>query len=194
MKLIVGLGNPGRRYAQTRHNVGWRVAEVLARRAGLQAWRTRFDAAVADTRIDGCKVTLARPQTFMNESGRAVRQMVDFWKLGAEDLLVVLDDLAIEVGRIRLRPGGSAGGHNGLASVIEHLGHDRVQRLRVGIGPAPAPEEQVAFVLSRFADEERPGIDDATERAADAATCWAAGGLDEAMNRFNRHPDDEPNQ
>ena len=185
MKLIVGLGNPGPRYADTRHNVGWRVAEELARRAGAARWKQKFEAAVTEGRWHDRKVVLARPTTFMNESGRSVRQLMDFWKADAEDLLVVLDDMAIEVGRIRLRAGGSDGGHKGLKSVIACLGHEHFARLRVGVGPAPT-EEHANFVLSPFASDEKPVIEEATLRAAQAAECWIINGPDETMNRFNR--------
>ena len=186
MKLIVGLGNPGPQYAATRHNVGWRVAEELARRAGAQTWKEKFEAAVTDTRRHDQKIVLARPLTFMNESGRSVRQLMDFWKVEAEDLLVVLDDMAIEVARVRLRPEGTDGGHKGLRSVIAHVGHERFARLRVGIGPPPLPEEHVDFVLSPFTSRERPIIEEAIALAADAAECWIIDGPEEAMNRFNR--------
>ena len=186
MKLIVGLGNPGPRYAGTRHNVGWRVAEELARRAGARAWKEKFEAAVTEGRWHEQKIVLARPLTFMNESGRSVRQLMDFWKADAEDLLVGLDDMAIEVGRIRLRADGSDGGHKGLGSVIAHVGHERFARLRVGIGPPPMLDEHTDFVLSPFTQEEHPMIDEAIVRAADAAECWILDGPDEAMNRFNR--------
>jgi PTH1 family peptidyl-tRNA hydrolase len=190
MKLIVGLGNPGERYADTRHNAGWRVAEILASRAGAGAWREKFDAALAEARCGGEKVVLARPLTFMNLSGRAVRQLMDFWQMDPGDLLVVSDDLALDVGRIRLRAAGAAGGHNGLQSIIAHMGHDGFARLRVGIGPAPPVEEHADFVLSAFAAHERPIVAEAMERAAAAAECWITRGLAEAMNRFNR-PKDE---
>jgi peptidyl-tRNA hydrolase, PTH1 family len=186
MKLIVGLGNPGREYADTRHNVGWQVAEVLAARGGATAWRDKMNAAVAEVAWAGMKVVLAKPLLYMNNSGIAVRQMTDFWKVAEADLLVVEDDLALDVGRLRLRAQGSAGGHNGLQSIIDHLGHDRFARLRVGIGPAPSMEHHADFVLSRFRPEERPVVADSIERAADAAECWIAKGLTEAMNRFNR--------
>ncbi len=190
MKLIVGLGNPGREYADTRHNVGWRVAEVLAARGGAGAWRDKMNAAVAEIACGGQKVMLAKPMLYMNNSGIAVRQMTDFWKVAEEDLLVVEDDLALDAGRIRLRAQGSAGGHNGLQSIIDHLGHDRLARLRVGIGPAPSVEEHTDFVLSTFRPHERPIIAEAVERAADAAECWITKGLAEAMNRFNRVSDE----
>ncbi len=191
MKLIVGLGNPGREYADTRHNVGWRVAEALADRAGLNRWRTKFEARLAEGRLGGERIVLARPATYMNESGRAVRPMMDFWKLVPDDLLVVLDDMALTLGRMRLRADGSAGGHKGLASVIEHLGHERFARLRVGIGPAPAREAHTDFVLSPFAKAERPVVARAVDRAADAAETWVTDGLEAAMNRFNQAVESE---
>lgn len=187
MKLIVGLGNPGPRYADTRHNVGWRVVEEVAGRMGAKgAWKEKFDAAVLEVPWHGERVVLARPLTFMNESGRAVRQWMDFFKMPSEDLLVVLDDLAIDVGRVRLRPGGSDGGHQGLRSVIAHVGHEAFARLRVGIGPAPAAEDQVNFVLEPFRKDEQPVIDACIGQAAEAALYWMTEGLEEAMNQFNR--------
>jgi peptidyl-tRNA hydrolase, PTH1 family len=191
MKLIVGLGNPGPRYADTRHNVGWRVAEELAAAVGAGAWREKFDAAVTEGPCGGQKVALLRPLTFMNLSGLAVRQAMDFWKLELADLLVVLDDMALEVGRIRLRVDGSAGGHNGLESVISHAGSDAFARLRVGIGPAPPVDEHVDFVLSPFSKRERPAVDEAIDRAVDAVRCWVSDGPQVAMNRFNRVTRDE---
>ena len=191
MKLIVGLGNPGPQYADTRHNAGWRVAEALAARAGGTAWREKFDALVCEVRRGDERAAFARPLTFMNLSGIAVRQMADFWKVNTDDLLVVADDLAIDVGRLRLRPGGSDGGHNGLASIIACLGAEEFARLRVGIGPAPAaPGSHADFVLSPFAAAERPIIEETIDRAADAAECWMTHGLQEAMNRFNRPRED----
>ncbi len=207
MKLIVGLGNPGPRYAATRHNVGWRVAEMLAARAGAGPWREKYDAAVAEAHWGGRKVALARPLAYMNNSGLPVRQLTDFWKVESADLLVVSDDLALDLGHIRLRGDGSAGGHRGLESIIAHLGHDQFGRLRVGIGPcsarqdggratqgeaepAPPPAEHAAFVLSEFTAAERPVIEAAIARAADAVECWMTEGLQEAMNRFNRPQED----
>lgn len=186
MRLIAGLGNPGRRYADTRHNLGWRVAEELARRWGAETWRRKLGAFVAEARTADTRVALLRPRRYMNRSGSSVRKAMDFWKLGAQGLLVIVDDLDLDLGRLRLRPGGSAGGHNGLASIVEHLGHEEFPRLRLGIGPAPEPEEQVSFVLSPFAAEERPEVERMVGRAADAAECWVAHGVDEAMNRYNR--------
>jgi peptidyl-tRNA hydrolase, PTH1 family len=186
MKLIVGLGNPGREYADTRHNVGWQVVDVLAARGKALCWRDKMNAAVAEVAWAGTKVVLAKPLLYMNNSGIAVRQMTDFWKVTEADILVIEDDLALDVGRMRLRAQGSAGGHNGLQSIIDHLGHDRIARLRVGIGPAPSVHEHADFVLSRFRPDERPVVADVVDRAADAAECWIEKGLTEAMNRFNR--------
>jgi len=185
MKVIVGLGNPGARYAETRHNVGWRVAEQLAGRAGAGPWKEKFAARVTEVRRGGEKVVLAQPLTYMNRSGIAVRLLVDFWKVANTDLLVVMDDLALELGRIRLRSGGSDGGHNGLESVIAYLGSEAFPRLRVGIGPGPGADEQADFVLAPFTEAEQPVIAEAITRAADAAECWTTEGLEAAMNRFN---------
>jgi len=185
MHLIVGLGNPGPEYAETRHNVGWRVAERLAERAGAGRWRERFEALLIETRLAGRPVLLARPMTYMNESGRVVRRLVEFWKLEADRLLVVVDDLALGLGRLRLRPEGSAGGHKGLVSVAEHLGHGAYPRLRVGIGPLPEGWDGADFVLGRFTKAERPVVERAVQRAADAAEVWLAEGIEAAMNRFN---------
>ena len=197
MKLIVGLGNPEARYADTRHNIGWRIADELADRVGAGPWKQKFDADVAEMFLERRKVVLARPLTYMNRSGAAVRQLVDFWKVENEDLLVLVDDLNLELGRIRIRGSGSDGGHNGLASVIEHLGHEAFSRLRVGVGPAPDAEQHATFtrrggagkyaefVLSPFTKEERPAVAEAVARAADAVECWITEGLEAAMNRFN---------
>ncbi len=186
MKLIVGLGNPGPEYAETRHNAGWRVAARLAERAGVGRWREKFSAFCAETRVEEEKVVLMRPVTYMNRSGRSVRSALDFWKMEIENLLVIVDDMHLDLGRLRIRPDGSAGGHNGLASVAEAVGREDYPRLRLGIGPAPAPEEHVSFVLGPFRPEERGEADAMIERAADAAQCWIRDGLEEAMNRYNQ--------
>jgi len=186
MQLIVGLGNPGSRYAGTRHNIGWRVAEAVADRVRLGPWRDKFDARLAEGRFRGHRMAVARPTTFMNESGRSVRRMVDFWRLEAGDLLVVVDDMALDVGRLRLRANGSDGGHNGLASIITHLGHEAFARLRVGIGPAPDRDGHVDFVLGPFSKNEQTAVDDAVARAVDAVLVWLDQGVEAAMNLFNR--------
>jgi len=189
MKLVVGLGNPGTKYEKTRHNVGYRVLDELARRWQIGPMRRQFDALAAAGRIGQHKVLLLKPMTYMNRSGQAVREAVTFYKVELSDLLVVLDDMALPLGRVRLRPQGSAGGHNGLTDVIAQLGSESFARLRIGIEQV-AGEQMVSHVLSPFLPEEEEIVGGAIVRAADAVECWLAGGIDEAMNRFNRI--DEP--
>lgn len=185
MKLIAGLGNPGRTYGHTRHNVGFRAIEELGRRWRIEVIRRRFSGLIGEGTIREQRVLLLKPMTFMNRSGQAVREVMTFYKLGLADLLVIVDDMALPLGRLRLRPGGSAGGHNGLASVIEQLGGEDFARLRIGI-EAVEGSRMVDHVLSPFTPEEQGPIDRAIGRAADAAECWVAEGIDGAMNRFNR--------
>lgn len=185
MKLIVGLGNPGRRYRGTRHNVGW---EVIARLAGRAAIRVNEDEGFAEVgrgTIGGRRVLLARPFTYMNVSGEAVRDLRRRHRLRPEDILVVVDDIDLPLGRLRLRAGGSAGGHNGLRSVIEALGTTEFPRLRVGIGRPPEGTDPAEFVLTRFTSEEAPVAQASIERAADAVELAITEGLTAAMNRFN---------
>ncbi len=184
MKLIVGLGNPGREYRDTRHNVGFRVVDVLAERAGVSFAGQRFSGLPADARIGGEKVLLLKPQTYMNLSGRSVREAMSFHKLEPAELLVIVDDLALPLGRLRVRARGSPGGHNGLISVSGSVGTDEYARLRLGIEWV-AGKGMVGHVLGRFSPEEEEMIGPAVFRAADAATCWITDGIDAAMNRFN---------
>jgi peptidyl-tRNA hydrolase, PTH1 family len=185
MKLIVGLGNPGRKYEDTRHNVGFRVADELARRWRIDVDRSRFSALVGDGTVRGEKVLLLKPMTFMNLSGRAVREAATFYKLASGDLLVIVDDMALPLGRIRLRAGGSAGGHNGLTSVIQELGSEDFARVRIGI-ESVAGQHMVDHVLGQFTPQERERIAQTIDRAADAAECWLTEGIESAMNEFNR--------
>jgi len=184
MRLVVGLGNPGRRYRGTRHNVGWEVIDLLARRFGIRVEEEQEEALVGPGTIAGCAVLLAKPQQYMDESGGAVRALVRRYGLAPQDLLVVYDDVDLPVGVIRIRPRGSAGGHHGMASIIEALGTQEIPRVRIGIGrPQGDPAE---YVLSRFSPEERPIIEEAVERAADAVETVFREGVEVAMNRFNR--------
>jgi PTH1 family peptidyl-tRNA hydrolase len=180
----VGLGNPGREYAQTRHNVGFMVAEELARRTG-GSWRGKFSGELAEVRLDGMRLALLRPQTFMNESGRSVGPAARFFKVEPEELLVVHDEVDLEPGRLQVRLGGGLAGHNGLRSVAQQLGTPEFARLRIGVGrPERGDPRPVAdFVLSEFP----PELDVAAlvSRAADAAESVARDGLEEAQNRFN---------
>lgn len=183
MKLIVGLGNPGTDYAGTRHNVGFSVVQILADRFRIPVTRRNFRAVYGEGLIGGQRVVLARPMTYMNLSGQAVSAMCRFYKLDAAEVLVLLDDIALPLGQLRLRFKGSAGGHNGLASVLESLGTEDVERIRVGVGEAQGA--LVDHVLSRFRKDELPIIREACGRAADAVEIVLAEGFEIAMNRFN---------
>ncbi len=183
MKLIVGLGNPGAKYDGTRHNVGFDVVDILAQRWGLSMTTEKFHGWFAQGECGGEKVVLLKPTTFMNRSGRAVLAAGRFYKLEAGDLLVITDDHALPLGRLRIRTKGSGGGHNGLGDIIETLGSDEWCRLRIGIGePFGVPS---VYVLSRFTPEEEAVIGPARKRAADATETWITDGAATAMNRFN---------
>lgn len=186
MKLIVGLGNPTAQYAQTRHNVGWLVLDELARRAGGQ-WRKEGEAEVCEVRLGtpAEKVLLLKPQTYMNTSGRAVLPTMQFYKLEAEQLLVVQDDLDSPFGLLRLRASGRHGGQNGVRDIIRLLGHDRFPRLKIGISRPPAGWTVSNWVLSKWQPEETATLAELVRLGADAATLWATGGLLEAQAKFN---------
>lgn len=180
-QLIVGLGNPGRDYADTRHNVGFMIVDRLATKAGA-VWRTekRWQTEVARAGASW----LCKPQTYMNLSGAAVASVAGFYKIPHDSILVVLDDMALPLGKLRFRGNGSAGGHNGLQSVIEHLGTNAVARLRVGIGSAQ-PGEAVGHVLGRFRAEEKTTLTETLDRALEAIDCAQTKGLPAAMNTYN---------
>lgn len=188
MKLVVGLGNPGRDYQGTRHNVGFDVLACLAARLGVGKPKSRFQSELAEGVLDGERIVLLSPLTYMNLSGSAVRQAVDFYKVDLNDLsalIVVCDDLALDVGKIRLRAKGSAGGQKGLADVIRCLGSDQFARLRIGIGSPPASQSSADYVLRRFHKKELPEIELAVVTAADAVETWVREGVQVAMNRYN---------
>lgn len=185
VKLLVGLGNPGPAYQGTRHNVGFEVLEVIARRCGSPARRARFQGEAAQVSIRGHSVLLLWPLTWMNLSGSAVLAARDFYKIADTDILVVCDDFQLPVDTIRLRPGGSGGGQNGLANVLARLGVTAIPRLRLGIGPVPAGWKTVDFVLGRFPKADHEQVAVMLERAADAAEEWVARGIQAAMNRYN---------
>jgi PTH1 family peptidyl-tRNA hydrolase len=185
MKIIVGLGNPGREYAQTKHNAGFLFVDALAGRLGADAWRDKFEAQVAETHIGPQKVLLVKPQTYMNDSGRAVGPLMRFYKLPVEDLIVVHDDMDIPCGTIRLRKKGSAGGHNGIKSILAALGDEHFVRVRIGIG-RPAPGWTVVnHVLAPFSTENAPKIAAAIDGLIPAVECIVTDGIDLAMNRYN---------
>lgn len=200
MRLVVGLGNPGKQYEATRHNLGFRVVDRLCDRLGEVSTKQRFASLVTeaggpafagrsryDGRGPGRKVLLLRPQEFMNLSGRAVAEAVRFYKLDLSDLLVVCDDFNLPFGRLRFRRNGSHGGHNGLRSIIELLSRDEFSRLRLGIGPLGG-EDAVSFCLKRFRPGESEDVEQMILAAAEAVTVWLEKGIDEAMNCFNASP------
>jgi PTH1 family peptidyl-tRNA hydrolase len=189
MMVVVGLGNPGRRYAGTRHNVGHAVVHLLAESLGVR-WEDAGWAKTARGRVKGATLLLATPVTYMNVSGQAVGDLLRRRRRHAGDLLVAYDDMDLPVGRLRLRPGNGAGGHNGVQSIIEELGTGAFPRLRIGIGRPPAGVDPAEFVLERFRAEEQPPIDEAVKRAAEAVIVVATQGLPAAMNRYNRHASD----
>ena len=184
VKMVVGLGNPGRGYADTRHNIGFRVVDSLAQKLKIDVKKRKFAARFGWGESGDKKLILLKPWQFMNRSGSAVAKAMAFYKLSVGDLLVVSDDMALAVGAIRLRAKGSAGGHNGLADVIEKLGTDQFGRLRVGIGKSDRVDD-VDYVLSRPSEKERLLLDKAAERAQEAVLCWVEHGIETAMNEFN---------
>jgi len=195
LHLIVGLGNPGAEYAKTRHNAGFMLAELLARR-----WRAEWGAAkkfqsrVAQAEQDGRRVTLCEPQTFMNASGEAVGAVVKFYQLPLKKLVVALDDADLPLGEIRLRPGGGSGGHHGLESIEQHLGTREFARLRLGIGRQIGAREITGHVLGRLSAGEMTVMEKILGRAADQLECWLAHGLQKAMSQFNGVVNDATNE
>ena len=187
MKLIVGLGNPGREYAMTRHNVGFITVERLAEKLGVTVTEKRFSALIGQGQINGEKVILAKPQTYMNLSGEAVSAMLNWYKLDVADLLVIYDDMDLPCGQLRLRPGGGTGGHRGMESIIITIGEDSFPRLRVGIGkPALARFATADFVLGRISEDEADLLREAIDLAVEAIGCIVREGINQAMNQYNR--------
>jgi PTH1 family peptidyl-tRNA hydrolase len=185
MKLVVGLGNPGRRYEATRHNVGFIVVGELAKKYSASGLKTRFQGETAEADLDGEKTLLLTPTTYMNLSGASVLAARDFYKIPQEDLLVVCDDLNLPLAKLRVRAAGSAGGQKGLEDIIRRLGTDEFARLRIGIGAPPDGWSWPDFVLSKFTKEEIPAMEQALARAVEAIVVWAHEGVQPCMNRYN---------
>jgi PTH1 family peptidyl-tRNA hydrolase len=183
-KLVVGLGNPGPRYEGTRHNIGYELIDVLAKGSAGTRLTRKFDGLVGEIEIEYRRVLLLKPETFMNLSGRSVRQVVRFYRLELQDLLVVCDDLSLPLGKLRIRPGGSDGGQKGLRDIIAELGSDQFPRLRIGIGDHGATDA-AEYVLSRFRPAERTIVQETLILAAQAVAVWVTQGIEVAMNRFN---------
>lgn len=185
-RLVVGLGNPGSKYAGTRHNIGFDVLEVLARRIGADAPRAKFEGQLTAIKLADQPVILFWPLTYMNESGRAVAATTKFYKLAPEsDLLVICDDLSLPLGKLRLRARGSSGGQKGLNDILRTLASQEIARLRIGIEPAPDGWDVADYVLSRFRKDEQAVIELAREQAADAVELWCRAGIDVCMNKIN---------
>jgi PTH1 family peptidyl-tRNA hydrolase len=189
VKIVVGLGNPGREYAATRHNLGFMVVDELAQRLAATERRNRFRSDLVEVFDGGEKVVLLKPRTYMNLSGSAVREAVNWYKTPLDDLLVVVDDIDLPFGSIRLRAKGGSGGHNGLKSIIAELGIDSFSRLRIGIGRGPGPATRQ--VLSRFTSDEERVLPDVLQSAANCVLEWERNGIIKAMNRCNRAPESE---
>ena len=184
MKLIVGLGNPGSRYAGTRHNVGYATIDLLAESPHATRFQSRFQAEIAELREDPGRVLLVKPETFMNLSGRCVREVLDFYQVPREDLLVVCDDINLPLGKLRFRARGTHGGHNGLRDIQNHLGTTEYSRLRIGVG-SPGEGDLVDHVLGRFRPTERAIMEDAVRTAAQAVMVWVKRGTEVCMNHYN---------
>ena len=186
MKLVIGLGNPGAKYAGTRHNVGFDALAELAKRCSAEKPQNKHQADLQDVMIGGEKVLLVAPLTYMNLSGDAVWPLVNFYQVAAEDIVVICDDMNLPTGRLRWRPTGSAGGQKGLVSIIQRLGHQDFPRLRIGIGRPPGKMDVTSYVLGRFREEEKEDVEHAVLRAADSIEYWVAEGIKPTMTQFNR--------
>ena len=187
MYLIVGLGNPGKEYENTRHNIGFATLDRLADRCGIAFDMLRDKAVCGKGVIEGKKVILVKPQTYMNLSGESVGLLARYYKVEPENVLVLYDDISLDVGFIRVRPKGSAGGHNGIKNLIAHLGTEVFPRVRVGIGNKPSGWDLADYVLGHFSREEQPQLQEAMDMAVDACRTILVTGIDEAMNQYNSH-------
>ncbi len=185
--VIVGLGNPGKKYEGTRHNAGFAAVEALAESAGVRVNRVKFKSLCGEMTVNGKKILLLMPQTFMNNSGEAVREALSFYKLPPENCVVICDDVTLDVGTVRIRRKGSDGGQRGMRSIITQCGSEQFPRIKIGVGKKPHPDyDLAAWVLSRFTKEEASAIVSAARDAADAALLIAEGQIDKAMNNYSR--------
>ena len=184
--LVVGLGNPGDKYENTRHNVGFLTVDELAERARVPVQRLKYRALTNTVELGGARVLLMKPVTYMNLSGEAVHEAAAFYKIPPERVLVISDEVSLAPGKIRVRRSGSAGGHNGLKNIIAHLGTDQFPRIRLGVGQKPHPDYDMAdWVLGKFQGEDKKAVEEAVKKAADAAECLIREGVDKAMNKYN---------
>ena len=187
MKAIVGLGNPGEKYEHTRHNAGYDVISIIAAKLNTPIKKLKFQATIGETFLNGEKLVLIKPQTFMNLSGLTVSDALTFYKMEPRDMLLLVDDIDLPMGQMRIRPKGGAGTHNGLRSIVECTGSEDFPRIRLGMGTPPKEWDLADWVLGKFqTEEEKKIMFDAYVEAADAALCWAEHGIDQAMNRYNK--------
>jgi peptidyl-tRNA hydrolase, PTH1 family len=185
IKMVVGLGNPGEEYAETRHNIGFKVVDALAKKFKASVNQKKFNSHFGMCEYDDKKLIMVKPLLYMNNSGQAVATAAGFYKVEAADILVILDDMDLECGKVRLRAKGSAGGHKGLIDILSKLGTEEINRLRVGIGRSGFGDT-VNYVLGEPSAEEKKLLEQAIERAKDAAACWLDNGIEKTMNRFNQ--------
>ena len=185
MYIIAGLGNPEKKYDNTRHNIGFRIIDALADRHGIQFDINKHKGLCAKGVIEGEKVILVKPLTYMNLSGECIRAVCDFYKVEPEQVIILFDDISLDVGKLRIRKKGSAGGHNGIKSIIAHLGSDNFPRLKFGVGDKPAGGDLVDHVLGRFSKEDEDKAASGIEKACDAVECMISQGIDAAMNKYN---------
>ena len=183
--LIVGLGNPGQKYEHTRHNMGFLTVDLLAEKTGVKLNKVKFKAAYNIMNFAGCKCLVMKPQTYMNLSGEAVREAVQFYKIPADHVLVIYDDISLPVGKLRVRPTGSAGGHNGIKNIIAHLGTQDFPRVKIGVGAPGADGDMVDWVIGAPSQAERKVLMESFEKAIQAAECIIEQGCQQAMNKFN---------
>lgn len=186
MFIIAGLGNPGREYENTRHNIGFRVIDDIAQKYQIPVLEKKHKAVIGKGYIDGQKVILVKPYTYMNLSGESIREVVDYYKVDeTAQLVVISDDISLDVGQLRIRKKGSAGGHNGLKNIILHLGHENFIRIRMGVGEKPQGYDLKDYVMGHFTDQEKKVLAETAEKAADAICMIMQGDVDGAMNRYN---------
>lgn len=186
MKLIVGLGNPGTQYAATRHNIGFEVIDSLSEAYNIPVNKSKYKAIIGEGRIGNERVILMKPQTFMNLSGEAVRACMDFQKISNEDVIIIYDDISLDVGQIRIRKNGSAGGHNGIKSIIAHMNTQEFPRIKFGVGQKPAGWDLANYVLGRFSDEDMKIIGPKIDDVIKATECMVTSTIDKAMNQYNK--------
>ncbi len=187
MVIIAGLGNPGHKYKDTRHNTGFSVIDVIAEKHGIAVLEKKHKAMIGRGYIDGQKVILAKPQTYMNLSGESLRELVDYYKIDeTEQMIVIYDDISMDVGQLRIRKKGSAGGHNGIKNIISHMGHDTFLRIKVGVGEKPKEYDLVDYVLGHFSEEEKRKIAASAQLADEAVRLMVRGDTEGAMNRYNK--------